>query len=357
MLSDNCYAVVMAGGAGTRLWPLSRKNKPKHFLKVFGGKCLIELTIEKLKGYIPHERILVLTSVNYRELSQQTLKHIPPDNFIYEPCIRDTASALGLAATVLKQRCEDATMIVLTADQIIEPADRFNTAISHAANFLERYPEMLVCFGVEVASPSPLVGWQRLGDPLDFSDCEVRQIAEFIEKPSVDRAQRFIKEGGFCWNSGQFAWKAAAILQEIDAHLPEATPILAGIAAQWHTQSSEQALSELFPQMPKGSVDYRILQKTNKACSLFLPCSWEDMGTHTALAEKIGSKHEGNTVLGKAVVTGTGNKVLATTDQSVVVALDNAVVVVTDDTIFVGDQNTDLKAVVERLAQQRPEIL
>ena len=357
MLSDHCYVVVMAGGAGIRLWPLSRKNRPKHFLRLFNGQCLIELTIEKLKDHIPNDRILILTSVNYKELSQQTLAKIPPDNFIYEPCIRDTASAIGLAAAVLKLRDKASTMIVLTADQIIEPADHFNTAIAHAVNFLESHPEMLVCFGVEAASPSPLVGWQRLGESLDFPDCEVRKIVEFIEKPDRDVAQRFMKEGGFCWNSGQFAWKAETILQEMDTCLPEATPILKKIAAAWETSSRNQVLSDLFPKMPKGSIDYRILQKTNSACSIFLPCGWEDMGTHAALAEKIGTKRENNTVWGKVIATGTGNKVIANTGQSVVVALDNSIVVVTDDTVFVGDRNTDMKALVESIARQSPEIL
>jgi mannose-1-phosphate guanylyltransferase len=357
MLSDNCFVVVMAGGAGTRLWPLSRKNKPKHFLKLFNDKSLIELTVDKLANHVPNDRILVLTSVNYRELSKHTLPQIPPDNFIFEPCIRDTASAIGLAATVLKQRCEEATMIVLTADQIIEPVDRFNTAIANAVTFLDRYPQMLVCFAIEAASANPLVGWQKLGEPLDFCGCEVRRIVEFIEKPPADRAQRFLDEGGFCWNSGQFAWKARTILQELSTHLPEATPILENIAEKWNTDSRDQVLADQFPKMPSGSIDYRILQKTDNACSLLLPCSWEDMGTHTALAERIGSKSQANTIFGKAIVTGSGNKVLNNTGQSVVVALDNSIVVVTEDTIFVGDRNTDLKTVVADIAQQSPEIL
>jgi mannose-1-phosphate guanylyltransferase len=161
MLSDNCYVVVMAGGSGTRLWPLSSKNQPKHLLKLFDGKCLIELTIEKQKNHIPDDRIIILTSVNYKELTQQTLTRIPPENFICEPCVRDTASAIGLAATILRLRCEVATMIMLTADQIIEPAEQFNTAIANAANFLDAHPEKLVAFGVEAASPNTLVGWQK----------------------------------------------------------------------------------------------------------------------------------------------------------------------------------------------------
>jgi mannose-1-phosphate guanylyltransferase len=357
MLSDQCYVVVMAGGAGIRLWPLSRKDKPKHFLKLFGGKCLIELTIEKLKDQIPNDRILILTSVNYKELSQHILASIPPDNFIYEPCIRDTASAIGLAATVLKLRNEAATMIVLTADQIIEPADQFNTAVAHAVTFLESHPEMLVCFGVKAASPSSLVGWQRLGESLEFPDCEVRKIVEFIEKPDRDTAQRFMDEGGFCWNSGQFAWKAEAILQEMDTWLPEATPILKEIAAAWETGSRSQVLSDLFPRMPKGSIDYRILQKTQNACGIFLPCSWEDMGTHVALSDRIGTKRGSNTVWGQVIATGTGNRVIANTGQSVVVALDNCIVVVTDDTVFVGDRNTDMKALAQSIARQAPEML
>ena len=146
MLSGDCYAVIMAGGAGTRLWPLSSRDKPKHFLKLFDGKSLIELTVEKLRGHIPDDRILILTSVKYQAIAQETLPQIPPENFVYEPCLRDTASAIGLAATVLKTRCPTATMIVLTADQIIEPADNFNSAIGNAAAFLESHPDQLIAF-------------------------------------------------------------------------------------------------------------------------------------------------------------------------------------------------------------------
>lgn len=355
MLDDCCYAVVMAGGAGTRLWPLSTQREPKHLVKLFDGKCLIELTVEKLKDHIPDERIVVLTSVHYRELTQQTLGHLPPENFITEPCVRDTASAIGLAATVLKQRCASATMIMLTADQIIEPADRFNTAIAHAARFLESHPDRLVAFGVQAASANTQVGWQKLGKALDFPGCEIRRIDAFTEKPDRATAQRFLDAGCYCWNSGQFAWKAEAILKEIGTYLPEAIPLLEEIGGQWHTPSRDRALNRLFPQMPKGSIDYEILQKTDNACSLCLPCSWEDMGTHAALLEKIGTKQGTNIVSGKTLATGTGNRILNRTDQSVVVACDNTVVVVANNTVFIGTPDTDMKALVEQVAQQIPE--
>lgn len=355
MLNDCCYAVVMAGGAGTRLWPLSTQSQPKHLLKLFGGKCLIELTVEKLKGHIPEDRIIILTSVRYRALTRQILEQLPPENFICEPCVRDTASAIGLAATVLKQRCASATMIMLTADQIIEPADRFNTAIAHAARFLESHPDRLVAFGVEAASANTLVGWQKLGKALGFPDCEVRIIDAFTEKPDRATAQQFLDAGCYCWNSGQFAWKAETIMKEIGTHLPEAIPLLEEIGANWHTPSRDRVLDRLFPQMPKGSIDYEVMQKTNNACCIYLPCSWEDMGTHAALAEKIGSQQEGNIVSGRVVVTGTGNTVLNQTDQSVVVACDNTVVVVANNTVFIGTPDTDMKALVERVARQTPK--
>jgi len=357
MLNDCCYAVVMAGGSGTRLWPLSSKQKPKHLLKLFDGKCLIELTLEKLKHHIPNDRILILTSVHYKTLAQQILTHIAPENFICEPCVRDTASAIGLAATVLKQRNKAATMIMLTADQIIEPAEQFNGAITHAASFLEFHPDRLVAFGVKAACASTLVGWQKLGETLDFPDCEVRKIVAFTEKPDLKTAQGYMEAGNYCWNSGQFAWKAETILNEIAAHLPQAPPLLKQIGEAWNTVSRDQVLNDLFPRMPKGSIDYTIMQKTNKACSIFLPCTWEDMGTHAALAHKIGTKHKNNIVSGKAIVTGTGNLILNNTDLSVVVAHDNMTVVVTDNTVFIGDSNTDMKALVANVAQQTPEIL
>jgi mannose-1-phosphate guanylyltransferase len=357
MLSDNCYAVVMAGGAGTRLWPLSSRDVPKHFLNLFGGKSLIELTVDKLRGHIPDERIIVLTSIKYQSVAQRTLPQIPPQNFVYEPCLRDTASAIGLAATVLKTRCADATMVMLTADQIIEPANRFNVAIANAATFLESHPDQLVAFGIEAASPSTLVGWQKLGGTVSFPDCEVRRIVAFTEKPELDVAQNYMSEGGYCWNSGQFAWKAETILKEINACLPEATPLLTQIGEAWNTSARQQVLDEVFPRMPKGSIDYKVMQKTNNACSILLPCSWEDMGTHAALAGKIGTKRDSNVVRGKTVVPGADNIVLANTDQHVVVASDNLMVVVTDNTVFVGNRNTDMKALVEQVDQQAPEII
>ncbi len=357
MLDDCCYAVVMAGGSGTRLWPLSRKQRPKQLLKLFHGKCLIELVIDKLRDHVPADRILILTGVNYRDLARQTLTQIPQENFIFEPCVRDTASAIGLAATVLKQRCDDATMVMLTADQIIEPADRLNAAIAGATAFLESHPDRLVAFGIEAASASTIVGWQKLGDTLSFPGCAVRRIVAFTEKPDQKTADTYMASGDYCWNSGLFAWKAEAILKEIADHLPEAAPLLEQIGEAWNTPSRDQILNDLFPRMPRGSIDYKIMQKTGNACSVLLPCSWEDMGTHAALAGKIGTRRDGNTVLGKAVVTGTGNRILNTTDRTVVVAQDNATVVVTDNTVFIGDPDTDIKALVESIAQQAPEIL
>ncbi len=357
MLNDSCYAVVMAGGGGTRLWPLSTTKTPKHLLKLFDGKCLLELTIDKIRPLVPNDRVIVLTSERYRELTRETLPEIPADNCIYEPCVRDTASAIGLAATVLKKRCPQATMIMLTADQVIDPADRFNEAIAHAADFLEQNPERLIAFGVEAASANTKVGWQKLGEVVDFPGCEVRAIAAFTEKPDQATAQRYMDDGGYRWNSGQFAWKAGAILNAIETHVPEAGPILQQIGEKRDTASRTQVLEELFPRLPKISIDYAVMQKTDHACSVLVPCSWDDMGTHISVADTIGKKEGGNKVLGNAVVMGAGNRVMNMTGRTVVVGCDNAVVVVTDEAVFVGDPQTDLKALVAKVGQRAPELL
>ena len=190
-----------------------------------------------------------------------------------------------------------------------------------------------------------------------FPDCEVRRITAFTEKPELETAERYMNEGGYCWNSGQFAWKAETILREIDAHLPEATALLAQIGQAWTTDRRDRVLGELFPRMPKGSIDYKIMQKTSQACSILLPCSWEDMGTHAALAGKMGTTRDQNIVVGKAVVLGKENLVLANTGQCVVVASDQLVVVVTENAVFVGDRNTDMKTLLEYVAEQAPEIV
>ncbi len=357
MLSDNCFGVIMAGGAGTRLWPLSSKDKPKHFLKLFGGRSLIELTVDRLNGLIPADRILILTSVKYRDIAVRTLPHIPPENFVYEPCLRDTASAIGLAATLLRRRCSTATMIVQTADQLIEPIDRFRAAVRNSSEFLEQYPDRLVAFGVDAASPSTLVGWQKLGAPVEFANGEVRKIESFTEKPNREVAHQYMNDGSYCWNSGQFAWKADAILGELDSFLPEATPVLQKIGRAWKTLAGQGVLDEMYPLMPMGSIDYKVMQKTSKACSILLPCSWEDMGTHSALAERVGERQKGNSVFGKTVAIGTGNVILSGTDQTIVVSSNHLTVVVTDDTVFVGDRNTDMKALLNQVARRKPEIV
>jgi mannose-1-phosphate guanylyltransferase len=173
----------------------------------------------------------------------------------------------------------------------------------------------------------------------------------------LEIAQRYIDEGGHRWNSGQFAWKSETILREINAYLPEAGPLLARIGEAWDTAERDRVLGELFPRMPKGSIDYKVMQKTSNASSILLPCSWEDMGTHAALAGNVGSKSNSNMVYGKAVVLGMENVVLANTDQYVVVASDGLTVVVTRDAVYVGDRNTDMKALVEVVAQQIPAIV
>jgi mannose-1-phosphate guanylyltransferase len=203
---------------------------------------------------------------------------------------------------------------------------------------------------VEAASANTQVGWQKLGKTLGFPDCEVREIAAFTEKPDLAVAQRYMDEGGYCWNSGQFAWKAETILKEINTHLPATTPLLQEIGACWHTASRDRVLERLFPRMPKGSIDYEVMQKTDNACSICLSCRWEDMGTHVALAERICARQGTNLVSGRAVVMGTGNRVLNATNQSVVVTCDNMVVVVANNTVLIGTPDMNMKALVERVS-------
>jgi mannose-1-phosphate guanylyltransferase len=208
---------------------------------------------------------------------------------------------------------------------------------------------------VEATSANTQVGWQKLGIPLDFPGCEIRTIDAFTEKPDLAIAQQYMDEGDYCWNSGQFAWKAETILKEIAVCLPKAIPLLEEIGAAWHTPSRDQVLGRLFPQMSKGSIDYEVMQRTDRACSIMLPCSWEDMGTHVVLVEKTGTKQGTNIISGKALATGTGNRILNQTDQAVVVACDNTVVVVANETVFVGTSDTDMKALVESVARQAPD--
>jgi mannose-1-phosphate guanylyltransferase len=292
------YAVIMAGGTGKRLWPLSRKKRPKQVLQLFGGHTLLYHCYHRLVEIFEKDNILVLTNASYVDIVHENLPDLPKDNIIAEPAVRDTASAIGLAAAVLSKRDPDATMAVLSADHIIEPTENLQAALKDGLNCINKNPHCLMVFGIEPTTPSTQLGYIKCMDPIETESCinKVYTVEAFKEKPNENTAIEYVNAGNFFWNSGIFIWKAKTILDYLEKFLPESTEPLEKILAAWDTDSQSKVLQEWFPKLPKISIDFAVMEKAKDVHAIRLECKWLDMGSFNALAEIITSDEHDNVI-------------------------------------------------------------
>jgi mannose-1-phosphate guanylyltransferase len=293
------FVVIMAGGAGRRLWPLSRQNRPKHLLPLFDGKSLMQLCYQRVSGLVEPERILVLTNRLFVDAIREAIPELPTDNLVAEPEIRDTAAAIGLAATIVSSADPDAAMAVVTADQLIEPAEDFRTAARDALRFVHDHPQAMVTFAVKPTFASTQFGYIKLGPATKHDGCvnAVSPVAAFKEKPNEATAQQYFADGGYAWNSGMFVWKAETILGHLRANLPAAVEPLEAIGKAWKGRGRAKALAEWFGKIPKISIDYAVMEKAPQVHAIRLDCRWHDLGSFVALAEVIDLDERRNLVV------------------------------------------------------------
>jgi len=329
------HAVIMAGGAGTRLWPLSRTARPKQLLRLFDGKSLLQLSRERLQGLFEPQNIWVITSAHYIDQVARELPDVPRDNLIGEPMGRDTANAIGLAASLLARRDADATMAVFTADHIISPQDRFAEAIRAGLDAAEGSPESLITFGITPASPHTGYGYVQRGEEVG---AKTYRVAEFKEKPTREVAETYLRSGEYYWNSGMFAWRASAILSELERLLPENAASLADLAARWEDLARSGEVADRFQRLHKISIDYGVMEKAASVLVVEMNCDWKDLGSWTAIAGTRACDESGNvTIAPKAIsVEGRGNVIVSESDHLIVtLGLDDVVVVHSGDATLV----------------------
>ena len=352
--------MIMAGGTGKRLWPLSRKARPKQVLKLFQGQNLLRLCFDRLSPIFDARNIIVLTNAGYSDRVRESVSGLPYSNVIAEPAVRDTTGAIGLAASILAKFDPDASMAVVTADQIIEPSEIFQQALKDALTFINSNPDRMLTFGIKPTSPSTQLGYIKCSAPKKCQNCknDIYTVDSFKEKPSEETARRYLAEGKYFWNSGMFVWKAKTILAHINKYIPDAIEPLRKIAAAWDGPNQEQTLNEFFPRLPKISIDFSVMEKAAGVHAIKLDCRWLDLGSFAALADIIQSDKNNNIVVAsQSELLDCESSVFVTEDSGHLIAaigLENMVVAHSPDATFVCpvDKAYRLKELLELIEKR-----
>ncbi|MGF1632881.1 MAG: mannose-1-phosphate guanylyltransferase [Phycisphaerae bacterium] len=283
------YGVIMAGGSGTRLWPLSRKDQPKQLLPLVKGKSLLQLSFDRLSGFLPPERIYVCTGAAHADAIRANLPDLPAGNLLGEPEGRDTANAVGFPAAVLYEKDPDAVFAIVTAAHVIEPIDGFRKSLDAGFRVAEEHPESLVTFGIIPTHGHTGLGYIQRGEALPAVPGSFR-VQAFKEKPDKATADKYVESGRYYWNSGMFVWRAETILKQLAKQLPDNYEKLKLIGEAWGHATEQARIQELYPQLKKISVDYGVMEPAGRegvVNVVEMKIDWLDVGSWPALAETL----------------------------------------------------------------------
>ena len=283
----NLYAFILAGGRGERFWPLSTFNRPKQFVSIFGGKPLLAHAVGRLSGLVPEERIHVITSADLVPATRAALHHLPEGNILGEPMGRDTAAAVALACGVVRAKDPQGVVAILPADPLIGDVPAFRAALADACAVAAREP-VIATLGIAPTFPATGYGYIECGEPLEAPEATpMRRVRRFVEKPDLATAQAYLATGAFVWNAGMFIWRAEVMAEAFRRHAPQWLPLI----------DAPARMGELYPTLPKLSVDYAIMEKSDNLVVARGDFGWDDVGTLPALARQFPADAEGNVAI------------------------------------------------------------
>lgn len=348
------HAVVMAGGSGTRFWPKSRRNRPKQLLRLTGEATMLQQTVARIAPLVPPERVLVITGTDQAEAIRGQLPDVPDANVVAEPCPRDTAPCVGLAAAIVARKDTDGAMIVMPADHVISPDEVFRKTVRAAMEVIDDDPSTFVTFGVTPTRPETGYGYIERGELLGMRDgIAVHRVAQFREKPDRATAERFLSGGRFAWNSGIFLWRARTILDALATHRPALSAHLKRIARALGTSEEAAALNREFPAMERIPIDKAVMEQAANVQVLEVLYDWSDVGDWRSLAELLPGDDHGNTVQGNVHPVETKRSIIVSDDGGLIatLGLEDLVVVQSGGATLVArkDQLDKLKGLVEGL--------
>ena len=357
---EDTYAVILAGGGGTRLWPISRKKHPKHVLPLLGKRTLFQSAVDRLDGFIPPDRILVVTAEDQAEELKRQAPQLEPTNFLIEPQPRGTASAVGLAAAVLKKHDPDAVMLVLASDHYIGNTDLFRLVMRAAVQVARK--NYLVTLGVMPTFPATGYGYIQRDEALpEKFDYPVYRVRQFTEKPDVAKAGAMLSSGEHSWNSGMFIWRVERVLEEFALQMPDLKAALDRIGVAWDTPEQGAILGKEWPRLKTETIDYGIMEHAANAAVLSTNgLEWSDVGSWDSLFDVLLPNEDGNVVVNSehmalethdSLVYSIGKKLVVT------IGLNDLIIVDSNDALLVcrRDQAQQVRQVIENLRKSQQE--
>ncbi len=357
------HAVIMAGGSGTRFWPESRHSRPKQVLRLLGARTMIQMTVDRLGQLVPPERTIVVTGAALVDEIWNQLPQLPSTAILGEPCKRDTAPCIALAALAIVREDPEGVMAVMPSDHVISPDTAFQSAISLAGALVEQSPQRIVTFGIRPTYPAESFGYIERGARLESAGqgahsagTAVYHVKKFKEKPKVDVARRYLDAGTFYWNSGIFVWKASTILKALAARRPEMYARLSTIAAAMDTDRYEEVLAREFAAIEAVSIDYAVMEHAQDVLVVEAPFEWDDVGSWQAIARLQGADQQGNSISAEHLGLRTDGTIVRGPAGHLIVTLgvSDLIVVHTPDATLVANKHDEesIRELVRLIAER-----
>ena len=340
------YGIIMAGGSGTRFWPLSRRKMPKQFLNVTGKDAMVNETIDRLFPVIEKEDIFIVTGKDQAELTDRTVNgRLSKSHILAEPAARNTAACVGYAAMELIRKYGDGIMGIFSSDHYIKDEAGFRAVLERAVEEAEK-SDSLVTIGIKPYFPATGYGY------IKRKDAESLEVEEFVEKPDQETAEKYLESGNYLWNSGMFVWKASVILKQFEKLLPDIYGYLMEIGESMGTEKERDTIEAVYPKIPKISIDYGIMERAENVLVLEGDFGWNDVGSLDAIEILHETDENGNVICGESVSLDAKNCISFGTDKLIaLLGVSNLIVAETKDTVLVCEKSRaqDVKKIVERL--------
>ncbi|MCY9657475.1 mannose-1-phosphate guanylyltransferase [Paenibacillus chondroitinus] len=347
------FSVIMAGGGGTRFWPLSRQNKPKQLLNISGNDIMINDTILRYEKVISIENTIIVTNKSQASLLEDILlEEVPRRNILKEPLGKNTAACILYAALFLQKKYDDCVMIVLPSDHHITNVNSFKSVLEKASQLAEQ-EDNLVTIGIKPTFPS--TGYGYINFNKSILNNGAYEVKEFVEKPSFDKANQYLSSGEYLWNSGMFLWKTSKIIACFQRYLPRLYNNMMQIYADIGTQNEEQAIAEIYPNLQNISIDYGILERSDDVIVIPGDFGWNDVGSWDALGGIFSPDDKGNIVKAKHIGLETKNSIIFGNDRLIAtIGINNLIIAETRDAILVcpKDRAQDVKNIVDMLKEK-----